>query len=115
VSTQAADRTTRYRTLSVLLLDDYYSNDRNLTKLATLGHFLKGSSATLGVWRLQESCEKIQRYGQLRDEETDEDLTDEEALRKIRSLLGQVKQEYEIAETWLKNWYAENSPTMPSS
>jgi osomolarity two-component system phosphorelay intermediate protein YPD1 len=35
----------------------------DLTKLSSLGHFLKGSSATLGLIKVRDGCEKIQRYG----------------------------------------------------
>lgn len=59
------------------------------------------------MWKVQESCEKIQHYGQLRDEEADRDLTPEEALGNIGQLLGQVKEEYAAAERWLRNWYEE--------
>lgn len=81
---------------------------KDLAKLSSLGHFLKGSSAALGVSKVQASCEKIQHYGQLRDEEENKDLTSEAALRKIKPLLETVKDEYAVAEKWMKNWYLEN-------
>ncbi|KIK59389.1 hypothetical protein GYMLUDRAFT_678578 [Collybiopsis luxurians FD-317 M1] len=78
---------------------------KDLTKLSDLGHFLKGSSATLGVTRVQNSCEKIQRYGQLRDEEKGIDLDNKQALDLIAQLVTQVKSEYAAAEKWMRNWY----------
>ncbi|KAH9917954.1 signal transduction histidine kinase [Fomitopsis serialis] len=89
-------------------MDEAYKA-KDLTKLSSLGHFLKGSSAALGVARVQASCERIQHYGQLRDEDTGTDLTDVTALGKIEPLLGRVKKEYIVAESWLKKWYEENS------
>lgn len=86
------------------------SKVKDLRKLSSLGHFLKGSSAALGVSKVQASCEKIQHYGELRDEEEDKDLTNEEALAKIDSLLGTVKEEYAVAEKALKAWYLEHDP-----
>jgi len=83
---------------------------KDLPKLSSLGHFLKGSSAALGVSKVQASCEKIQHYGQLRDEEESKDLTSEAALEKIEPLLETVKDEYAVAEKWMKNWYLENDP-----
>jgi hypothetical protein len=77
----------------------------DLAKLSSLGHFLKGSSAALGVSKVQASCEKIQHYGVLRDEEADVDLTHKEAVGKIERLLGDVKEEYKVAERWLRDWY----------
>ena len=88
----------------------FLSKSEDLAKLSRLGHFLKGSSAALGVQKVQASCEKIQHYGQLRDEEKGEDLTTEEALKKIESLLGTVKSEYGTAESALKAWYLEHDP-----
>ncbi|KII90516.1 hypothetical protein PLICRDRAFT_39081 [Plicaturopsis crispa FD-325 SS-3] len=81
---------------------------KDLVKLSSLGHFLKGSSAALGVAKVQASCEKIQHYGQLRDEELGTDLLPADALAKIGPLLSRVKSEYHAAESWLKGWYREH-------
>jgi hypothetical protein len=35
----------------------------DLSQLHSLGHFLKGSSATLGLIKVRDSCEMIQNYG----------------------------------------------------
>lgn len=79
----------------------------DLVKLSDLGHFLKGSSATLGITHVQSSCEKIQRYGQLRDEEKGIDLDPKLALDLIAQLIAQVKVDYAVAEKWLKNYYKD--------
>jgi HPt (histidine-containing phosphotransfer) domain-containing protein len=83
---------------------------KDLKKLSDLGHFLKGSSAALGVSKVQASCEKIQHYGALWDEEAKVDLIEEDALGMIRLLLGTVKEEYDAAEQWMKRWYSVNDP-----
>nr|VWP00957.1 Beta-xylanase (EC [Ganoderma boninense] len=88
-------------------MDDAFEK-KDLPKLSSLGHFLKGSSAALGVSAVQATCEHIQHYGALRDEETGGDLTQEDALAMIAPLLERVKREYAIAEKWLRNWYDEN-------
>lgn len=82
---------------------------KDLGKLSSLGHFLKGSSAALGFEKVQASCELMQHLGHLRDSETGKDITSEVALGKIGPLLTRVKVEYEEAEKWLKNWFAENA------
>lgn len=43
------------------VLNRKYRKARNLTELSHLGHFLKGSSATLGFNKVKDECEKIQR------------------------------------------------------
>ncbi|KAG6849926.1 hypothetical protein H0H93_003455 [Arthromyces matolae] len=82
--------------------------NKDLKKLSSLGHFLKGSSAALGLSKVQASCEKIQHYGLKRDEEASVDLTEEDSLSRIKALREQVKLDYDIAEKWLKNWYTAN-------
>jgi osomolarity two-component system phosphorelay intermediate protein YPD1 len=88
---------------------DKYLEDEDVAKLSALGHFLKGSSAALGVSKVQESCEKIQHYGLLRDEERDINLTKPEAIKLIRSMLVKAKKDYVVAEDWLKKWYEEDA------
>ncbi|KAF8635902.1 hypothetical protein AX15_000081 [Amanita polypyramis BW_CC] len=85
-------------------------SDKDLKKLSSLGHFLKGSSAALGVSKVKLSCERIQHYGQCRDEELDKDLLEKEALDKIGSLLETVKEDYASAERWLKEWREGANP-----
>ncbi|KAG6900041.1 hypothetical protein C0993_003672 [Termitomyces sp. T159_Od127] len=92
---------------------DIALNEKGLQKLSSLGHFLKGSSAALGLHKVQALCEKIQHYGLKRDEEADENLTGEESLSRIKTLRLQVKQEYDIAEKWLKKWYDTNATAAP--
>jgi HPt (histidine-containing phosphotransfer) domain-containing protein len=79
---------------------------KDLAKLSSLGHFLKGSSAALGVSRVQASCEKIQHYGNLRDEELGVNLSPQEANEKIKRLLVEVQADYRVAEQWLRDWFA---------
>ncbi|KAG6815739.1 hypothetical protein H0H87_011850 [Tephrocybe sp. NHM501043] len=95
-------------------MDEALSKE-NLDDLSALGHFLKGSSAALGLSKVQESCEKIQHYGKKRDEEAEEeaekDLTAQESLTRIKALRKQVEKDYGIAERWLKRWYETNVTT----
>lgn len=86
-----------------------HSAKKDLATLSALGHFLKGSSAALGVSAVQASCEDIQHYGALRDEINNVELSPGDALAKIEPLLKRVKTDYAIAERWLKNWYKQNA------
>ncbi|KAF3313807.1 hypothetical protein TWF173_005639 [Orbilia oligospora] len=78
---------------------------KDLAQLSSLGHFLKGSSATLGLFRVRDTCEKIQHLGALKDESGNLDIKEEEALRKITKLLPKMKQDYKAAEDWLKVFF----------
>ena len=84
-----------------------HSAAKNLPELSDLGHFLKGSSAALGISRVQKSCERMQHYGKKWDEEAGVALTEESAMAKIEPLLEKVKAEYDEAEVWLKGWYTD--------
>lgn len=84
-----------------------YSAAPDLPQLSSLGHFLKGSSAALGVIRVQNACEKIQHYGHKRDEERGVDLSEDEALKKIGQLLKDCKKDYFVAKGWLSKLYPD--------
>lgn len=84
-----------------------HSEKKELDVLSSLGHFLKGSSATLGLTKVKDSCEKIQHYGQKKDEAGTTDVTDEEeCLRKVKETLAAVREEYAEVEKVLRKFYA---------
>lgn len=57
--------------------------------------------------KVKDSCEKIQHYGQKKDEEGTADEPDEEkCLDRIKKTLLAVKEEYEEIEKVLKKFYA---------
>lgn len=81
--------------------------EKNLETLSSLGHFLKGSSATLGLTKVKDSCEKIQHYGQNKTADGNDDERDDKVcLDNIEKLIVQVKEEYAEVETVLKKFYA---------
>ena len=47
----------------------------------------------------------MQHYGQLRDEEQGSDLSEDDALAKIKALVHTLKVDYAEAEKWLKGYY----------
>lgn len=83
------------------------SAEPSLWKLSSLGHFLKGSSAALGIVKVQNSCEKMQHYGNQRDEEVGAALSEEEALKRIKQLLVDCKRDYGVASRWLRRLYGD--------
>lgn len=89
-------------------LDEALS-EKDLTKLSHLGHFLKGSSAAMGVSRVETACEKIQHYGLLRDEQNDVGLSEKQALDLIKKTLVRVKKDYAVADKWLRRFYEEEN------
>ena len=74
--------------------------------LSSLGHFLKGSSATLGLTKVKDSCEKIQHYGAHKDDVGQPSkMADAVLLEKIKGTVATVKVEYKEAERVLKQFY----------
>jgi len=94
---------------STLVDIDKAIEKKDLSKISALGHFLKGSSGALGVDQVQASCEKMQHYGSLRDEEKGCDLKEDTALEMIADLHKGLKVEYAEAEIWLKNYFGQAS------
>ena len=77
--------------------------------LSSDGHFLKGSSATLGLTKVKDCCEKIQHYGALKDASgNDSTMNDDEALVKIKEELTLVRKEYAIVEKKLRRFFGED-------
>lgn len=79
--------------------------DRNLEELSSLGHFLKGSSATLGLIRVRDGCEKIQRFGKLENEDGSSEPNTELQLQRITLALSTIKTDYKDVEATLRRFY----------
>ncbi|KAJ3197247.1 hypothetical protein HK101_005019 [Irineochytrium annulatum] len=76
----------------------------DLGALSRYGHFLKGSSAALGLTKVRMSCEKLQNYGALKDE-AGNPMSEEDALARIRETLERAKAEHKEAEEYLRKLY----------
>ncbi|KAI1460878.1 histidine-phosphotransfer domain, HPT domain-containing protein [Annulohypoxylon moriforme] len=79
--------------------------EKNLDELYRLGHFLKGSSATLGLTKVKDSCEKIQRYGKKENVDGTPEKDERLCLSRITDTLKTVKAEYADVEQTLKNFF----------
>ncbi|CAE6412200.1 hypothetical protein ACGC1H_005490 [Rhizoctonia solani] len=80
---------------------------KDFKTLSSKGHFLKGSSAALGIKKVQDWCEHIQHYGNKRDEVKGVDLTETQALRRIELIMPRLEQDYESAKAWLHDYYTK--------
>lgn len=82
--------------------------ERDLKELSSLGHFLKGSSATLGFTKVKDECEKIQHYGHKKDESGSIDEPDEEkCLRLIGESITKAKTAYYEVKRLMEQYYAK--------
>ncbi|KZT56324.1 histidine phosphotransferase [Calocera cornea HHB12733] len=81
----------------------------NLPELSRLGHFLKGSSAALGISQVQTGCEAMQYYGQLKRGANGTKMAPKEALDLITTLLAKIKEGHTEADKWLRDFYGVES------
>ena len=82
-----------------------HSGEQDLKNLLALGHFLKGSAATLGIYKVRDACEKIQHWCAGRDESGFEHIEREESLKKVRDILPTLKVDYKAAKDWLTRFF----------
>ena len=87
-------------------LTEHPSNKKDLEELASKGHFLKGSSATLGLNKVRDSCEKMQHLGSGTDETGHQDIEDKnDSVERIKQVFAALKVEVKDAEKRLKKFY----------
>ena len=85
------------------------SESKDLAQLSALGHFLKGSSATLGLTKVKDSCEKIQHFGANKDETCTKDEPDDEVcLANLKTIIAQAKEEFREVEKALRRFYHDS-------
>ncbi|KAH6571149.1 hypothetical protein BASA50_007871 [Batrachochytrium salamandrivorans] len=76
----------------------------DLETVSRLGHFLKGSSAAIGLRMIRSTCERIQLLGSLKTGDGDS-IDKVQAMASIVVLLGQVDQELNQAKEYLQQLY----------
>ncbi|GAA5821661.1 hypothetical protein JCM3770_003609 [Rhodotorula araucariae] len=85
---------------------------KDLDALSRKGHFLKGSSAALGLQRVQHSCEAMQYLGQRREPNGEgPEVSEGKALARCRKLLVRLKEEQAEAKSWLEEFYKDTAPS----
>lgn len=93
---------------------DISLKDKDLDQLSSLGHFLKGSSATLGLIKVKDFCEAIQHYGGRKDETGTKDMPDDDhCLLSIETALKQMRDEYSKVRAYFFSIYPEEIPEGP--
>ncbi|CRG92275.1 osomolarity two-component system, phosphorelay intermediate protein YPD1 [Talaromyces islandicus] len=78
--------------------------EKNFDDLSSLGHFLKGSSATLGLTKVKDACEKIQHC---KEELPDGDSEKDKAIDGIEKTLKEGKSDYEEVASILKRFFGD--------
>lgn len=86
------------------------SADKDLSELSSLGHFLKGSSATLGFNKVRDSCQIIQQYGHKQTVDGTDEPDEEVCLLKIGDAIKAVKVDFADLEKDLKTFFNGEPP-----
>ncbi|OKL60258.1 hypothetical protein UA08_04793 [Talaromyces atroroseus] len=76
--------------------------------LSQLGHFLKGSSATLGLTKVKDACEKIQHCKE--ELPKDNEAEREKAIEGIKKTLKEVQVDYKEVANVLRRFFGEELP-----
>lgn len=76
----------------------------DLASLSSLGHFLKGSSAALGLKNIQRECERLQNYGAQIDDDGGK-LSEKDAMGLITEAFKACKNAFGEAEKHLRLFY----------
>jgi osomolarity two-component system phosphorelay intermediate protein YPD1 len=86
-----------------------YRANEDLAELSSLGHFLKGSSATLGFIKVRDNCQVIQQYGHKLNLDGAPEPDEKVCLRKITEALQAAKDDTAKLETMIKKFFGEGS------
>ncbi|PWI65218.1 hypothetical protein PCL_07268 [Purpureocillium lilacinum] len=81
---------------------------KELENLSQLAHFLRGSSATLGLVKIYDGCERIQLCVRAEKERSAE-LHSKICLNNIIQAVEMVKEQYQMVETVLRTYYESRS------
>ena len=91
-----------------LLTQTCHREAKNLEELSKLGHFLKGSFATLGFTKVKDECEKIQHYGHHKNGTGEQDEPDDDkCLRLTGESIKEAKKAYEEVKKLMTQYYGE--------
>lgn len=80
---------------------------KDLDRLSKLGHFLKGSSSSVGLASVSKLCALMQNYGSEKDDSGINSISKDLALKKLSKLLPDLKIEQGRAKKWLETFYKE--------
>lgn len=88
---------------------------KNLEKLSSLGHYLKGSAAALGLESISAQCERIQNYGKkinfdkfkLKDDPDLKEDDDDFWIKLIKDALEKARDDFERSREELNIYFEE--------
>ena len=82
--------------------------DKDLKALSHQGHYLKGSSATLGLIKIRDNCEKIQRYGSKENPDGTPEPDGDLCLSRITDTLKVLRSDFNDVRKAMKKLYNQD-------
>ena len=81
--------------------------DKRFDELGSLGHFLKGSSATLGFCKIRDNCETLQKFGKSNEKSEGDDpqISEETRLQNLTKALADAKSDTTELEAKMKVFF----------
>ncbi|KAK1776989.1 signal transduction histidine kinase [Copromyces sp. CBS 386.78] len=86
-----------------VLNNNKVDNGKRLETLSSLGHFLKGSSATLGFNKIRDSCQIIQQYGHKLNIDGSAEPNEQVCLDKIKGALKTARNDKDVLADMMLN------------
>ncbi|ESA43679.1 hypothetical protein GE21DRAFT_3497 [Neurospora crassa] len=86
-----------------VLNNEKLDNGKRLETLSSLGHFLKGSSATLGFNKIRDSCQIIQQYGHKLTVDGAAEPNEQVCLEKIQAALKTARNDKNVLADMMLN------------
>ena len=96
-----------FSVVRLLTTIQHHSEEKNLKELKELGHFLKGSSATLGFVKVKDSCQVIQQYGSKLTLDGSPEPDEAVCLQKIEEALKAAEEDVKELQVSLKGFFGE--------
>lgn len=98
-----------FKEIEQLLNDKDQMNEESLKKLSSLGHYLKGSAAALGLQKVQNQCERIQNYGKMEAFDDDANALNAQSLEDwfgcCREAYTEVKEYFSESKDLLSGFF----------
>ncbi|KAL2110939.1 hypothetical protein VUR80DRAFT_500 [Thermomyces stellatus] len=82
--------------------------EKDLKALSHQGHYLKGSSATLGLIKIRDNCEKIQRYGSKENPDGTPEPDGDLCLTRITDTLKVLRSDFNDVRKAMKKLYNQD-------
>ena len=91
--------------IDIVLLTEYFRENQDVKQLWTKAVFLRGPCATLGVYKVESSCARIEHLTAVADTFQTEGDSKTTLCNSAKTLLDQANSNFKEAENALRRFY----------